>query len=65
MECLRKDIKEQIGEEFEFPTPPAKTLTLKDILLRNTVPINLAKEVELAIKRYLDKLSIPNRINKA
>ena len=29
---IRKDIKEQIGEEFEFPTPHAKTLTLKDIL---------------------------------
>ena len=29
---VRKDIKEQIGEEFEFPTPHDKTLTLKDIL---------------------------------
>jgi DNA (cytosine-5)-methyltransferase 1 len=29
---IRKDIKEQIGEEFEFPSPYTKTLTLKDIL---------------------------------
>jgi len=29
---VRKDIYEQIGEEFKFPTPHTKTLTLKDIL---------------------------------
>jgi len=29
---VRKDIDEQIEEEFKFPTPYTKTLTLKDIL---------------------------------
>ncbi len=29
---VRKDIKAKINEEFEFPTPYAKTLTLKDVL---------------------------------
>ena len=29
---VRKDIREQIGEAFEFPTPYTTRLTLKDIL---------------------------------
>jgi len=29
---IRKDIKEKINEEFEFPTPHSKKLVLKDIL---------------------------------